>query len=214
MARLRLVFGAALLTLAAVQPLHAQRIEDWQYKWYWGVNGGMILYSLPTSGRSFNPSVGAEWLLTQRNVALYLSYVQTFTAEQDTFAVNGLAGTNNTVQFDGYRQLQINVVALIGKKTLQPYAGAGFVLTTLNNARQTNASSTVAAAINDAASGGFLQVIAGVQLRFGKKGALYGHYQYTPQGRDFLLAGGAHTISGGLRWAFLASRETDPTQRR
>lgn len=212
--RHRLLLGAALLTLAAAHPLQAQRIQDWQYRWYWGVQGGMIAYTLPTSGRSFNPSLGAEWLITQRRVALYLGYIQSFNAEADTFAVKGLSGTNNFVQFDGYRQIQINVVAFIGDKPLQPYVGGGFVLATLTNARQPNASTTVATAINDAASGGFLQVMGGAQLRFAKKGALFVNYQYTPQGRDFLLASGAHSFSGGVRWAFLGSKETDQTTRR
>lgn len=210
----RLLLGAGLLTLAVAHPLHAQRVQDWQYKWYWGVQGGMIGYTLPTTGRSFNPTLGAEWMITQRRVALYVGYLQSFNAEADTFAVTGLQGTNNFVEFDGYRQIQINVVAFIGDKPLQPYLGGGFVLATLTNARQTNASTSVATAINDAASGGFLQVMGGAQYRFAKRGALFAHVQFTPQGQDFLLAGSATTFSGGVRWAFLGSKENDPTTRR
>jgi opacity protein-like surface antigen len=210
----RLLLGAGLLTLAIAHPLHAQRVQDWQYRWYWGVQGGMIGYTMPTSGRTFTPTLGAEWLITQRRVALYLGYVQSFKTEIDTFSVIGLTGSQQ-VQFDGYRQIQINVVAFIGDKALQPYVGGGFVLVTLTNANQPgNTSNTVADAINDAASGGFLQVMGGAQYRFAQKGALFAHYQYTPQGRDFLLTGGAHTISGGVRWAFLGSKENDPTTRR
>ena len=210
----RLLLGAALLTLAVAHPLRAQRVQDWQYRWYWGLKGGMIGYTLPTTGQSFNPSLGAEWVITQRRVALYLGYAQSFSAEADTFAVNGLTGTNNFVEFDGYKQIQINIIAFIGDKPLQPYVGGGFVLVTLTNARQTAASATVATAIDNAASGGFIQVMGGAQLRFARKGALFAQYQYTPQGRDFLLAGGAHAVSGGVRWAFLSSKEADPTTRR
>jgi len=210
----RLLLGAGLLTLALAHPLHAQRVQDWQYKWYWGAQGGMMGYTLPTTGRTFTPTVGADWLLTQRSVALYLGYVQSFAAETDTFTVAGLTGSQQ-VTFDSYRQIQINVVAFIGDKQLQPYVGGGFVLATLSNAHQPgNTNTTVADAINEAASGGFLQVMGGVQYRFAKKGAIFAHYQYTPQGRDFLMAGGAHTISGGIRYAFLGSKENDPTTRR
>ena len=210
----RLLFGAGLLSLAVAPPLHAQRVQEWQYRWYWGAQVGMIGYELPTTGRTFAPTIGAEWMITQKRVALYLGYVQSFSAEADTFAVNGLSGTNNFVQFDGYRQIQIDVVAFIGDKPLQPYVGGGFVIATLSNARQPNASSSVAAAIDDAASGGFLQIMGGAQLRFMRKGALFAHYQYTTQGRDFLLAGGGHTLSAGVRWAFLGSKENSPTTRR
>jgi len=210
----RLLLGAGLLTLAIAHPLHAQRVQDWQYKWYWGVQGGMVGYSLPSTGRTFAPTVGAEWMITERRVALYLGYLQSFTSEADTFAVQGLNGTNNFVQFDGYRQVQVNILAMIGDKALQPYVGGGFVLAMLTNANQPNASQTVATAINQAASGGFLQVMGGAQLRFGKKAAIFAHYQYTPHGRTFLLPGGGHTFSGGLRYALLGSKETDATTRR
>jgi len=100
---------------------------------------------------------------------------------------------------------------MIGDKPLQPYVGGGFVLAMLTNAHQPgNTNTTVADAINNAASGGFLQVMGGVQYRFAKKAAIYAHYQYTPQGHDFLLAGGAHTFSGGVRYALLGSKESDP----
>jgi hypothetical protein len=209
----RLLLGAALLTLAAARPLHAQRVQDWQYRWYWGIKAGMISYTLPTSGLAISPALGAEWMITQRRVALYLGYAQSFTAEADTFLVNGLSGSQ-FVEFDGYRQIQIDIVAFVGDKQLQPYVGGGFVLATLTNARQPSASTTVATAITDASSGAFVQILLGAQYRFAKKGAVFGQFQYTPQGQDFLLAGSASVISGGVRWAFLSSRDTDQTMGR
>ena len=215
MARLRFLLGAALLTAAAAAPLNGQQVQDWQYKWYWGVKGGMIGYTMPTSGMQFVPAGGIEWLITQSRVALYIGYLQSFTTEQDTFTVQNLAGTQ-TVTFDGYRQIQANVVAFILEGNIQPYAGGGFVLSTLTSARDPGAASNAASqdAIQEAASGGFLQLMAGVQMRFGKKAAGFVQYEYTPQGRDFLLTGGGHSFEFGLRYAFLGSRETDPGARR
>jgi len=214
MARHRFLLAAAFLALMAA-PLKAQRIQDWQYRWYWGIKGGMAGYTMPTSGRQFAPSLGAEWLITQSRVALYLGYFQTFTSEQDTFNVQGLTGAQ-TVAFDGYRQIQANVVAFIGSGNIQPYVGGGFTLVTLTNARDPNdpTNVNVATAVEDAASGGFLQIMGGAHMRMGKKAAVFVQYEYTPHGRDFLLAGGGHTFEGGLRYAFLGSRETDPTTRR
>jgi len=209
----RLLLGAALLTLAVAHPLHAQRVQDWQYRWYWGIKGGMIGYTMPTTGQSFNPALGAEWMITQRRVALYLGYAQSFTAEADTFAVNGLSGSQ-FVEFDGYRQIQIDLVAFIGDKALQPYVGGGFVLATLTNARQPNASTTTATAITDASSGAFVQILLGAQYRFARKGAVFGQFQYSPQGQNFLLDGTSSVISGGIRWAFLSAKDSDETARR
>jgi len=107
------------------------------------------------------------------------------------------------------------VRAMIGDKPIQPYIGIGFVIHSLSNARDTaaNSSQTVQDAVKAASSGGFLQMMGGVQLRFAKKGALFGQFQYSAQGRDFLLAGGASSFEVGLRWAFLPSKENDPTRR-
>lgn len=218
MARHRFVLGAALLLAASAQPLSAQRVLDWQNRWYWGAKGGVLQYSLPTAGNVVAPQVGGEWLITARRVALYIGYSTTFQAEQDTFAVKGLSGTSNGVAFDAFRRIQIGALAMIGDKALQPYVGMGFVIHSLSNARSAAPSpqppsNTVADAIKAASSGGFLQLTGGIQLRFARKGALFGQVQYTAQGRDFLLAGGASSFEAGLRWAFLPAKENDPTRR-
>ncbi|HEY2804317.1 MAG TPA: hypothetical protein VGI92_00505 [Gemmatimonadales bacterium] len=215
MARHRILLGAAMMVLAAA-PLKAQRVEDWQYRWFWGARAGMVSYTLPTSGRQFTGEAGAEWLITARRVALHIGYDQSFTGAADTFAVKGLSGTNNAVSFDGMRQIQIDVVAIIGDKQLQPYIGGGFVIETLTNARTTQVPFSQATQnnVSAAASGGFMHIIAGAQYRMGKKAAIFANYSFTSQGRDFLLAGSAMTIQGGIRYAFLGAKENDPTNRR
>jgi hypothetical protein len=216
MARHRFALGAALVALAAATPLSAQ-IQDWQHKWFWGAKGGMLGYSLPTDGRVFVPQYGGEWLITGRRTALYAGYSQSSTAEQDSFALTGSASAV-TVNFSGMRRIQIGVVVFPTNAAIQPYAGAGFVIETLTGARTvglTGAAQTSAErALADAASGGFALVMAGVQMRMGRKLALYGHYQGSPQGRAFLLAGSSHSFEFGVRYAFLGSREDDVTSRR
>jgi hypothetical protein len=218
MARHRFLLGTALLLMVGARPLSAQRILDWQNRWYWGVKGGTLMYSLPSSGTVTAPQFGAEWLITARRVAFYVGYSSTFRAEQDTFAIKGLSGTNNGVAFDAIRRIQIGALAMIGDKPLQPYIGLGFVIHSLSNARSAAPSSqppsqTVSDDIKAASSGGFLQVMGGIQLRFARKGALFGQVQYSAQGRDFLLAGAATSFEVGLRWAFLPAKENDPTRR-
>ncbi len=218
MARHRFLLGTALLLTIGARPLSAQRILDWQNRWYWGAKGGTLMYSLPSLGNVVVPQVGAEWLITARRVAFYIGYSSTFQAEQDTFAIKGLSGTNNGVAFDAFRRIQIGALAMIGDKPWQPYIGIGFVIHSLSNARSAPPSAqppsqTASDAIRAAASGGFLQMMGGVQLRFAKKGALFGQFQYSAQGQDFLLAGGASSFEVGLRWAFLPSKENDPTRR-
>ncbi len=214
MTRHRFLLGAALLTLAAARPLSAQRVQDWQYRWYWGARGGIVSYTLPTPGRQFKPLVGAEWFITARRVALHIGYDQSFSGATDTFRLKGFAA-NETVQFDGMRQIQIDVVAIIGDNAFQPYVGGGFVIETLTNSHSTNtaASTQVQDAVAAASSGGFLHLMAGAQYRLTRKAAIFGTYSYSAQGRDFLLTGSAQTFEGGIRYAFLGAKENDPTTR-
>ena len=217
MVRTRMLLCTAVTTALLAAPLSAQgarRVQDWQYRWYWGVKGGMMTYTLPTAGNVITPQFGADWLITERRAALYVGYSQSFQAETDTFAIAGLAGTNNGVTFDAVKRLQIGVVAIVGDKNLQPIVGGGFTIHILSNARSTttNPSQGVIDAINDAASQGFLFLMGGVQYRMGRL-ALFGHYQYTPQGRGYLLKGGSSNFEGGIRYALLGSREENPGTR-
>lgn len=211
MSRLRIGPLSLAIAMLSAAPLAAQqRTLDWQYKWFWGAHGGMVNYSLPTAGTTFVPQVGAEWLITARSVALFVGYSQTFQAEQDTFNVSGFA-SNQSFTFDGMRRLQVGIVAFLGQQQLQPYAGAGFTIHTLTNIEAVGVTPTQTQEDNmeDVASGGFGMVMAGVNYRLTRKLAVYGQFQYTPQGRDFLLAGGSTSLTGGVRYAFLNAREDD-----
>jgi opacity protein-like surface antigen len=207
-----MLLSTVLLTAAVAAPASAQRqrLEEWQNRWYWGIKGGLMTYQLPTSGNVITPSAGADWLITHRRAALYISYSRSFQAEQDTFAVEGLAGTNNGVAFDGLQKISIGMAAMIGSGRLQPYIGGGFALNILANARSTtpNPPVQIADAIDDATSGAFLFFVGGVQYRMGQKGAIFASWQYSPLGRTYLLQGGTSTIEAGFRYAFLNAKDS------
>ena len=136
--------------------------------------------------------------------------------ERDTFRLSSQTGGPYDVAFDGMRRVQIAVVVFPTNGTIQPYLGGGFVIETLFNSRSASGSPSNAElqAISDASSGGFAMVLAGIQLRMGRKMALYAQYQGSPQGADFLLSGSSHSFEAGLRYAFMPAREDDVTTRR
>lgn len=211
MARNRMLLSTVLLTVALAAPLSAQRarLQEWQNRWYWGIKGGLMTYQLPTLGNVVTPSFGVDWFITHRRAALYISYSRSFQAEQDTFAVSGLSGTNNGVQFDGLQKILVGVNAIIGDGRLQPYLGGGFAMHILANAKSTtsNPPAGVASAITDASSGAFLFFVGGAQYRMGSKGAFFASWQYSPLGRTYLLQGGSSTLEAGFRYAFLAAQD-------
>src|SRR5579859_7879395 len=114
MARHRFLLGTALLLTVGAQPLSAQRILDWQNRWYWGAKGGIVQYSLPTFGNVTSPQFGGEWLITARRVAFYVGYSTSTMAEIDTFRVKGASGAPTWVAFDAMRRIQIGALAMIG----------------------------------------------------------------------------------------------------
>ena len=66
--------------------------------------------------------------------------------------------------------------------------------------------------IDRAATKAFPVLTGGLQLRFGRLG-VYSHYQYMPEGRDFLLTGSQHVFQAGLRYALTGAREEVTTRR-
>ncbi len=209
MARRGVLVGA-LAAVAITTPLAAQS-QPWEYRWYWGAKVGMLGYSTPTGGQVFTGQAGGEWLMTAKRTGLYVGYSQSFTAETDTFTVNA---NNRTITFDGFRRIQIGLVALIGTGNLQPYVGGGFSLNTLTNVQVQAGNTSDEQAAANAASIGILMMMGGVQYRMGPKLALYAHWQGHPGSQDFLLTGSINSFEGGVRYAFLPSRAEDPTTRR
>jgi opacity protein-like surface antigen len=210
--------GATLAVLSAALGAPASlaaQTQDWQYRWFWGAKGGALAYTLPSAGQTFTPQFGGEWLITARRSALYIGFSQSPTQQTDTFRLTSQNAAPQ-VTFDGMRRIQLAVVVFPTSSGFQPYVGGGFVIETLTNSRITAGSPSAALiqAVQDASSGGFALVMAGIQLRMGSKMALYAHYQGSPQGRDFLMAGSAHAFEAGLRYAFLPAREDDVTTRR
>jgi len=206
MARNRMLMSTVLLTVALAAPLSAQRarLQEWQNRWYWGIKGGLMTYQLPTLGTVVTPSFGADWLITHRRAALYISYARSFQAEQDTFRMAGL-GSAEGVAFDGLQKITVGAAAMIGSNRIQPYIGGGFAMHVLANARSTttNPSAPVATAISDASSGAQLFLVGGAQYRITGKSAVYASWQYSPLGRTYLLQGGTSSMEAGFRYAFL-----------
>jgi hypothetical protein len=210
------MLSLALIGAAVAVPAQAQNSE-WQYQWFWGVKGGILTYSLPTPGQVVSPQVGGEWLITAKRTALYLGVSQTVgVTETDGFTFSNVSGTP-AVSFDGMRRIQIAVLVFPTNGVLQPYAGGGFVIETLPNATVSGltgtALTTVQNAVDAASSGGFFITMIGAQLRM-RKLALFGHAQFSPQGRDFLLGGSSVSLEFGVRYALTGSREDDVTTRR
>lgn len=217
------------LVLAAVltTPLAAQG-EAWRNKWYWGAQGGLIRYQTPlsTSWREA-ATVGGHWLITAARSALYVAYDQIlfdFPNTADTTAIADASSPQGfrLLEFTRGRRIQAHLYIVPTDGWIQPFLGGGFTIQQVTDATPTplqdflllnpNEQQGVFRTIDQTDTKAFPVFTGGLQLRFGGL-ALFGHYQFLPEGRDFLLSGSQHALQTGLRYALSSSREEVTTRR-
>lgn len=223
----KLLTGLALCSGVLTSPLAAQA-DAWQHKWFWGVQGGIITYQSPTStGWETALTVGGHWLITGGRSALYFAYDQVLFDEPnrgvgasailDNASPNGI----RNVEFTSGRRVQAHVYVVPLDNWIQPYIGGGFSIHQVTDAIPVGADLTsltlsqiegMLRTIDETSTKAYPVFTGGLQLRFSRL-ALFGHYQYMPQGRNFLLTSAQHVFAGGLRYALTSSREEVTTRR-
>jgi len=224
----KMILGLALGSLVSM-PLAAQQ-EAWRNQWYWGVQAGVFQYRTPISAAwQRAPSVGGHWLITASRSALYLAYDEILfdrpydgRVDADTSLIIDPTAASGVrpVEFTRGRRIQAHVYIVPTDSRIQPYLGGGFTIQQLPDATPVLGTDTLTASQIE----GLLRVVdqtssraspvftGGLQFRLGRL-AVYGHYQFMPEGRNFLLTGSQHVFQGGLRYALSSAREEVTTGR-
>jgi len=196
-------------------PTYERRSSDWQHKWYWGGQGGLMIFRTNTDSYSFEPTFGGHWLITGKRTALYAAYEQSFfiSPRHVTFVEPTGNVESGNVQFNNLRRLMIGVLAFPAQLRVEPFAGGGFAIMEALNVEATtctNCSPAQFAALQDAADNAatkaFFWWMAGIDIKQGRL-ALYGHYILTSSAATFLIQGTTHTLQGGVRYSFGSSKE-------
>ena len=208
----------AVVLLGFVTTPTAGQDEDWQNKWYWGAQAGAYIFSTPTVSDEVAIQVGGHWLITAERVALHLGLSQLIFDDNTTSAIPNGTTTGQAVSFSSGRQLQADLYAFPMKGPLQIYAGGGFLISYISDATPVGTFTSAAAEqnaialIDEVNTKAFFTVTGGLQWRMGRW-ALFGSYQFTPSGRDFLISSTQHTILGGIRYALAAANQNVTTDR-
>jgi hypothetical protein len=161
--------------------------------------------------------VGGHWLITAERIGLHMGLSQLF-FDDATSAIPDGSATGLAVNFTRGRRLQAEVYAFPMDGPLQVYAGGGFLINYISDAvptgtfASTQAEQAALEAIDEVNTKAFFTITGGAQWHMGRW-ALFGTYQFTPSGRDFLISSTQHSISGGLRYALAASNQDVTTSR-
>jgi hypothetical protein len=186
----------------------------WARQWFWGAQGGVMIFKTDYDGISAEPTLGGHWLITAKKTAMYVAYEQSFflTDRHATFVKANNAIEPGNVAFKGLRRIMVGVLAFPVQKAMQPYGGVGFAIMEVLNPSTicTGCSNSDAAqlqnAAENAATKGFFWWMGGLDIRQGRL-SLYGHYILTSAPRGFLIPGVTHTVQGGIRYSLGTSRQ-------
>jgi hypothetical protein len=214
-----LVLGGGLL-VALAAPAAAQQTAKWQDMWFWGAQGGVLIYqTAATAGSEAAFTVGGHWLITGRRSGLYLSYDQIIFDNKIGRVPDGSSpsGTRD-VQFDNGRLVQGSLVAIPIDGNFQVIAGAGVTLYQISDpvpqGTFASAGDQEVARINaeQQAMRAFWNLMGGFQFQLGGRFAIFGHYQFMPSARNFLITSETHSFFGGIRLALSGRKEAITTQ--
>ena len=196
-------------------PTYERRSSDWQHKWYWGGQGGLMIFRTNFDSYSFEPTFGGHWLITGKRTALYASYEQSFfiSPRHVTFVEPTGAVEPGNVQFNNLRRIMVGVLAFPAQLRVEPFAGGGFAIMEALNVQATSCTGCSGAqfaalqdAADNAATKAFFWWMGGIDIKQGRL-ALYGHYILTSSAATFLIQGTTHTFQGGVRYSFGSAKE-------
>lgn len=126
--RLLRVLTAAIGLMALLpRPSEAQSGRQFKDAWFWGIKGGSLLYSSPTTTGAAAPMLGAEWLITRSRGGLYASFDQAFLTTTGSFLDRDPDSTfNRQVALKNMRRVSIAAMVFpMQSAKYHPYVGVG-----------------------------------------------------------------------------------------
>lgn len=197
-----LTIGLALLALLPVAA-SAQEGRYFVDSWFWGVKGGMMLFNTPRFENAGAPLVGADWLITKKQGALYVSLDQSFFDKESMVPADFAGTTSEIVDTKNMRRATFAVMGFPKQfGTLRPYVGVGLNLNFVQESAPQNefASDTAFFFAEEWKSSAAALFIVGLQHQM-RRFSVFGQASYSPQQHKFLLGNGAtYYFEGGLRY--------------
>jgi hypothetical protein len=215
MQKLRAVAVAVVATIVVSASANAQEMKNFDNSWFWGFKSGINSFAVPGHGNTSTVDLGIDWLITRTKGGLYVS------ANQSTFSrdLEFLDPTSNT----GQRTVRVNdmrriTLAAVGFPKhfggITPYAGLGFTIAVLGDARvfvdstNTFPTNSFLDEIERERSRSAAVVMGGVQIQT-KRAAIFAQETIIPSNNSFLFRSVLNFFEFGLRINFGSSIDQD-----
>ncbi|HEY4734795.1 MAG: hypothetical protein ACJ79J_07810 [Gemmatimonadaceae bacterium] len=207
----RVVFVALIATIIGSASAHAQANREFDNSWFWGFKTGINTFAVPGHGNTATPDFGIDWVITRTHGGLYVSANQSIFEKDLEFIDPTSNSGQRTVRVNDMRRISAGAMVFphhFGGIT--PYAGLGYAITVLGNARifvdsaNTFPTNAFMDEVENERSRASILAMGGVQLQ-SKKLALFGQYTILPSNSTFLFRSVLSFIEFGVRLNFGSS---------
>ena len=204
------------LLCAALVPMEAfaQRTREFEDSWFWGVKGGVSTFAPTFGDTETSATYGAEWLITRRRGALYVSVDEANISTTSAVFDPTFDGEFRPVGVEKLRR--VSAAALVFPRAFgrfRPYAGLGLAVNVIGDAYplvaadEETVDELVWDRIDDRSSQAGFLLMGGGQFQI-RKLAVFAQASMVPSNDRFLLNDNAlGFFEFGLRYNFSGSRE-------
>jgi hypothetical protein len=211
MQQLRAVAIALVATIAVSAAASAQGMRNFDNSWFWGFKSGINAFTAPGHGNTATVDMGIDWMITRVKGGLYVSGNQSI-FQRDVEVVDQASNTGQrTVRVNDMRRLSLAAVAFpkhLGGIT--PYAGLGFMIIVLGDARvgidsaNTFPDNSFFDKVNERRSRSAVLGMAGIQIQT-ERAAIFAQETMLPSNNNFLFSSVLSFFEFGIRYNFGSS---------
>jgi hypothetical protein len=203
--------AVALVAAVVVSSSASAQMRNFDNSWFWGFKTGINTFAVPGHGNTSTIDMGVDWLITRTKGGLYVSGNQSVFEKDLEFGDPTSRTGARTVRVNDLRRITVAGVAFpkhFGGIT--PYAGLGFTLAVLGDARifvdsaNTFPTNAFFDEVENERSRSAVTVLGGVQIQT-KRAAIFAQETILPSNNTFLFRSVLSFFEFGVRYNFGSS---------
>ena len=203
--------AVALVAAVVVSSSASAQMRNFDNSWFWGFKTGINTFAVPGHGNTSTIDMGIDWLITRTKGGLYVSGNQSIFEKDLEFGDPTSRTGARTVRVNDLRRITLAGVAFpkhFGGIT--PYAGLGFTLAVLGDARifvdsaNTFPTNAFFDEVENERSRSAVMALGGVQIQT-KRAAIFAQETILPSNSTLLIMSVLSFFEFGVRYNFGSS---------